>query len=99
MKRNINKALKEALLKKALGYTSTEIIEEYTNGEDGMVLQKKKITSKDIPPDPQSFKALLEIDDTKANEFDSFSDEELIEEKTKLIRLIKQKDEKDESKR
>lgn len=95
MKKDINKALKQALLKKAMGYTSTEIIEEYTNGEDGMVLQKKKITSKDIPPDPQSFKALLDIDE-KPDEFGKMSDEMLIEERTRLIKLIKEKESKNE---
>lgn len=94
MKKKINQAIKDALIKKALGYTSTEIIEEYSNGEDGLVLQKKKVTSKDIPPDPQSFKALLDIQGDKANAFEGMSDEELLKEKEEIIKLISQKEQK-----
>ena len=94
MKKKINQAIKGALIKKALGYTSTEIIEEYSNGEDGLVLQKKKVTSKDIPPDIQSFKALLDIQGDKANAFEGMSDEELLKEKEEIIKLISQKEQK-----
>ena len=89
--KDFNEKIKKALLKKALGYTATEIIEEYANTDDGMVLQKKKITSKDIPPDLASFKALLENSSPKG-EFDDLSDEQLLEEKNKLLKKLSKKE-------
>ena len=89
--KDFNEKIKKALLKKALGYTATEIIEEYANTDDGMVLQKKKITSKDIPPDLASFKALLENISPKG-EFDDLSDEQLLEEKNKLLKKLSKKE-------
>lgn len=89
--KDFNEKIKKALLKKALGYTATEVIEEYTNTDEGMVLQKKKITSKDIPPDLASFKALLENNSAKG-EFDDLSDEQLIEEKNKLLKMLSKKE-------
>ena len=39
--------IKNALLKKALGYESDEIVEEYTTDENGnSILSKRKITKK-----------------------------------------------------
>ena len=89
--KNINDKIKKALLKKALGYTSTEVIEEYTNTDEGMILQKKKVTSKDIPPDLASFKALIDSQDTKG-EFDDMTDEQLLEEKEKLLKILSNKE-------
>ena len=83
--------IKKALLKKALGYTATEIIEEYTNTDDGMVLQKKKVTSKDIPPDIASFKALFENQSPKG-EFDDMTDEGLVAEKQRLLNMLSKKE-------
>ncbi len=87
-KKKITNMLRDALLKKALGYTSTETIEEYCNTDDGMVLQKKKVTSKDIPPDIASFKALTELDSDVKNELESMSDEELEKEKQQILKLL-----------
>ena len=40
---------KEALIKKALGYDATEIVEEYVSGEEGEIkLSKKKVTKKEL---------------------------------------------------
>ena len=58
MKRKEDKQVKEkedinrALMKKALGYTAEETVEEYSMKEDGEVLlSKKKVTKKNVPPD------------------------------------------------
>ena len=88
-KKKITNLLKEALLKKALGYISTETIEEYCNTDDGMVLQKKKVTSKDIPPDIASFKALSELDSELKDDIQSMTDEELEKEKQRILKLLK----------
>ena len=52
--------IEKSLLKKALGYQYKEVIEEYSIGEDGEKLSKKKITTKDVPPDISAVKLLLE---------------------------------------
>ena len=87
----LSNKIKKALIKKAMGYTSTEIIEEYTNTDEGMVLQKKKVTSKDIPPDLASFKALFE-NQTSKGEFDDMTDEQLLAEKEKLLNMLTKKE-------
>ena len=48
MKKDIknDKKIKEALLNKALGYTTQEIIEEYGYTGDEFVLQKRKTSTK-----------------------------------------------------
>jgi len=89
--KSIDKDIKKALLKKAMGYTATEIVEEYANTDDGMVLQKKKVTSKDIPPDLSTFKLLLDGEKEKG-EFDDMTDQELIAEKERLIKLLDKKE-------
>ena len=49
--------IKQALLKKALGYESDEIVEEYSTDEKGnSFLCKRKITKKFTPPDISALK-------------------------------------------
>lgn len=78
---------KKALIKKALGYDATETVEEYSGGEDGQVkLTKKKVTKKNIPPDITALKMLLESEQVPIS---SMSDEQLQQEKERLIKLLK----------
>lgn len=77
---------KQALIKKALGYDATEVVEEYVSSEEGEVkLTKKKVTKKNIPPDMTALKMLIEDSDKP---IESMSDEELLQEKLRLIRLL-----------
>ncbi len=39
-----------ALYRRALGYDSVEVIEEYSKDESDLVLSKKKVTKKSVPP-------------------------------------------------
>lgn len=61
-KKNVTKQeLIEALIKKALGYDATEVVEEYVGNDDGEVkLSKKKVTTKNVPPDMSALKILLD---------------------------------------
>ncbi len=96
-KKNKNKDsdLKSALIKKALGYDYKETIEEYGVKEDGeVVLLKKKVTIKDVPPDVSAIKIL--IDDVPSIE--NLSDDELKKEKKRLLKLLKDKQKKGETK-
>lgn len=85
--------IKNALLKKALGYESDEIVEEYTTDENGnTVLSKRKITKKFNPPDINALKFLLEQSDLSDDEISKMSDEQLLKEKQRLLQLLKQKE-------
>lgn len=79
------KKLKDALLKKALGYDCTETVTEYVSDEDGIKLSKKKVTKKNVPPDITALKMLLTENDKDITEL---SDEELQKEKERLIKSL-----------
>lgn len=78
--------LKSALIKKALGYDTTEVIEEYSLGNEGeIVLSKKKVTKKNVPPDVTALKILIDSEDTPIEEM---TDEQLKKEKKRIFEII-----------
>ena len=86
------KKIEKALLDKALGYTTQEIIEEYGYSGDDFVLQKRKTSTKSYPPDLSALQMLMSgRQELSENKFDGLSDEELENEKKKLIKLLKEK--------
>jgi len=84
------KKLEKALLDKALGYTTQEVVEEYGFSGDEFVLQKRKTSTKSYPPDLSALQILLE---NKGGDeyFENMTDEELENEKQRLLKLIKEK--------
>lgn len=93
---NDEKTIK-AIIKRALGYDSKEIVEEYVKGEEGeIVLSKKKVTIKNVPPDVSALKILLDLD--KSKDESEMTDKELDEEIEKLLLLLKEKNIKKEEK-
>lgn len=85
-----NKKLKKALIKKALGYDTKEIVEEYVQSDEGDIkLSKKKVTKKAVPPDMTALKLLMEEDLT---DIDRMTDEELEYEKQRLLEKIKKEE-------
>ena len=85
---NLKQDLKDVLIKKALGYDVQEVVEEYSSDGEGEVkLSKKKVTTKYIPPDMSALKLLL---DENQKEVAQMTDEELYEEKIRLLYLLKQ---------
>ena len=86
-KKKVTKSeLEKALIKKVLGYDATEVIEEYSGGEDGEVkLLKKKVTVKNVPPDMTALKLLL---DEKQMSVTEMTDEELEQERLRLLQLL-----------
>lgn len=83
-----NNDLQQALIKKALGYDSTEVVEEYVGSEEGDIkLSKKKITTKNVPPDITALKLLL---DNEQKNIAEMTDEELYNEKLRLLQLLKE---------
>ena len=90
----LDENIKEALLKKAIGFESDEIVEEYTTDESGnAVLSKRKITKKVNPPDVNALKFLLEQNSLFDDEISKMADEQLLAEKERLLQLLKQKEE------
>ena len=83
------KKIKKALLDKALGYTTQEIIEEYGISGDEFVLQKRKTSTKSYPPDLSALQLLLD-EQGEDDKYSKLSNEELEKEKIRLIKLLKE---------
>lgn len=91
MSKNNNKKLKDALISKALGYTTQEVTEEYGLSGEEFVLQKRKTSTKSYPPDLSALQILLDKEES-FNEFESLSDAELEKEKEKILaQILKEK--------
>ena len=89
--------LKKALLKKALGFSSDEIVEEYSLDESGnSILNKRKVTKKYNPPDISAMKILLEKEDLTDDKLSQMTLSELKKEKKRLLKQLKE-EEKSES--
>lgn len=85
--------IKKALLKKAVGYESDEIVEEYTTDENGNpILSKRKITKKFNPPDITALRFLLEQSDLSDDAISKMTDAELLQEKQRLLNLLIEKE-------
>ena len=61
-------------------------MEEYVLTDGEYKLVKRKVTTREIPPDIKAVKLLLDGESDEA-----FSDEELEEEKQRLLKLLKEK--------
>ena len=86
--KNYKTDLENALIKKALGYDATEVVEEYSSDNEGEIrLLKKKITKKNVPPDMSALKLLL---DESQKDLTQMTDEELFDEKVRLLNILKE---------
>lgn len=84
--KNKKSDLEQALIKKALGYDTQEVVEEYVGDEEGKVkLTKKKVTIKNVAPDMTALKLLLEESQKQVADM---TDAELHEEKVRLLKLL-----------
>lgn len=89
--------IKNALLKRAVGFESDEIVEEYASDENGEpVLTKRKITKKFNAPDISALRFLLEKSSVSDDEIANMSDEQLLKEKQRLLQLLKEKENENE---
>lgn len=82
------KTLSDILLKKSKGYQVKEKTEEFAFVDGEMVLTKKKIVTKHIPPDISAAKALMEISEISEN-ITALTDEQLEVEKLRLLNMLK----------
>ena len=94
-KRETGEDINSALLKKALGFDAKEIVEEYASDGDGEIrLSKKKITIKCVPPDVAALKMILE----RETPLSDYTDEQLEEEKRRLLDIIRESEKKKKEK-
>lgn len=90
MEKNDEQKIEKALIKKAIGFSHDEVIEEYSIDEEGDVkLVKKKVTKKFSPPDIPAIKLLLE-NYTKDVPITQMTDDELKNEKVRLLKELQQ---------
>lgn len=76
----------DVLKKKAIGFEITETTAEYAVDEEGnRKIVKEKCATKYVPPDLAAIKAYMEIKD---GELYSMSDEELKNERNRLINAL-----------
>lgn len=77
--------VKEALKKCAVGFGTSEVVEEFAVEDGELRLVKRKVTRRDIPPDIKAVKMLLDGDDVSA-----MSDEQLESERQRLLKCLKE---------
>lgn len=73
----------EAVARRACGYEATETVEEYAVVDGSLELVKRKITTKDVPPDISAAKLIID-----GGEISDLTDEQLQAEKERLIRQL-----------
>lgn len=77
--------IRKAIMKVALGCSVEEVTEEYGVEDGELKLVKRRETRKDIPPDLKAVKLLMD-----GKDYSSLSDEELEEEKMRLLSRLKE---------
>lgn len=80
--------LEQALKKCAVGFDTSETVEEFAVQDGELKLVKRKVTRRDIPPDIKAVKMLL---DGRPDE-STLSDEEIAAERQKLLKMLKEED-------
>ena len=83
--------ISDALLKVALGFQVSEVTEEYAEVDGALKLTKRKRTKKDVPPDLKAVQMLL---GDHGGAIENMSDEELEEEKKRLLATLEKSEKK-----
>ncbi|MDD2226960.1 MAG: hypothetical protein PHH71_00030 [Clostridia bacterium] len=90
--------IKNALIKKAIGYNTKETAEEYAISDGDEILSKKKISIKHFPPDVSAIKLfLLYYGEKSAEMLNELSDEDLETEKIRLLKSLKDEPTKEQN--
>lgn len=88
MNEQLTEKLFAAVKRKALGYFTTETVEEYALVDGELTVIKQKVTQKEVPSDLAAVKFLL--DEQTADGYSEMSEEELKAEKARLLNLLKE---------
>lgn len=81
--------IRQALVRRAVGYETDEVVEEYGFSDGEAVLIKRKVTKKSVPPDIQAAKMLMDGQTPLCE----MSDEMLEEEKQRLLQQLRRQEE------
>ena len=87
-----------ALLKRALGYDTKEIVEEFQDEDGDVKLTKRKVTTKNVPPDISAVKMILDSVNENCKKVGEMTEEELKSEKERLLNLLKETDKNENGK-
>lgn len=104
MKKKDLEKLDNALFNRAIGFSKDEVSEEYNMVDDKLTLTKKKLNSKYYPPELKAIELLMEkYSLNNDNDYDSYSLDDLLQEKERLLNLLnlaqeKQNDNKNKKK-
>lgn len=82
------KLMEKILTKKAKGYSVKEKTDEYVVVDGVLTLNKRKIVTKNVPPDISAVKALIELDSSTQG-VEALTDEQLQAEKLRLLNVLK----------
>ena len=91
--------IRKALLKRALGYDTSEVVEEYSASDGDMTVVRKKVTTKNVPPDITAAKLLLDGMKSETDDLSALIDEQLDAERERLLKLLKEKTQSENSKK
>lgn len=83
------KKIKELLLKAAKGYEVAEVTVEYAEVNGKMQVTKRKEIKKEVPGDLKALQMLLDAEGVKENASLTLTDEELEQEKQRLLKELK----------
>ena len=73
----------DAVVKRACGYEAVETVEEYAVVDGSLELVKRKVTTKDVPPDMTAAKMIIDSGDVS-----DLTDEQLEAERKRLINQL-----------
>ena len=80
----------EALKKLATGLIVTEVTKEYTKDDNGdLQLIKQKVNEKMLPPNTDIMKMLFQSARENNSKYKDMTDEQLLEEKERLLKQLK----------
>ena len=83
--------IKKTLIKKAKGFVLEEISEEYAKEEGkALTLLKRKVITKEVAPDINAIKVLIELNEFDKSAYKTMTDEELTQEKNRLLKLLEE---------
>lgn len=75
-----NTEIIDAVIRRACGYETREVVEEYAVTDGELTLVKRKVTTKDVPPDMTAAKMLMD-----GGGMTDLTDEQLNAEKVRLL--------------
>lgn len=83
----------KAIKKLITGFCLKEVVKEYSLNENGKkVLTKEKVSKKIVPPNTDIVKMVYQKNDWP-NKFDGWTDEQLEQEKRRLLKMLKEGEE------